>query len=221
MAIANLLAAIELVCRAPGVVGKRGRCHRFTHPRRRGADTGETSLPQESNMTEPRESPSSRARPDDDKAGQPTPAQGQGGIGHGSSAGTGGSSRASDAVDVPGPSLQDGDIGQAHDGRAHHGLTGDDGTHVAAETSAVPASRSTAPAADLGRARDRRQGISEDPAERTTGGDRPNAGGRLTGAEGGPRATVPEHLPGGDTSLADDRSSAAHGGDDAQRDEQI
>jgi hypothetical protein len=33
------------------------------------------------------------------------------------------------AVDVPGPSLDDGGGKRPHDGRAHRGLSGDDGTH--------------------------------------------------------------------------------------------
>lgn len=126
------------------------------------------------------------------------------------------------AVDVPGPSLaDDGDDAEAHDGRAHHGFTGDDGGHLATDSTGVPAAGGVGDAADLGRGHDRRHGISDDPAERTTGGDRPNVGDRLNGAPGGPRPTVPAQLPGEDTSLADDADSAAHGGEDATRDQQI
>lgn len=125
------------------------------------------------------------------------------------------------AVHVPGPSLDGGGGKRPHDGRAHQGLTGDDGAHQATGSSALPASAATDPAADLGRAHDRRHDISDDPAERTSGGDRPNDGGRMTGAPGGPSPTVPRDLPGDEQNLADDIDSAARGGEDATRDPQI
>ncbi|MEO7072651.1 MAG: hypothetical protein ABI300_06645 [Rhodanobacter sp.] len=102
------------------------------------------------------------------------------------------------AVTVPGPSLDDAGGEHPHDGRAHQGLSGDDAAHRASGSSAVPASGSTGAAADLGRVHDPRQPISNDPAELTTGGDRPNDGGRMTGAAGGPGPTAPSHLPGSD-----------------------
>lgn len=43
----------------------------------------------------------------------------------------------------------------------------------------------------------------------------------MTGAPGGPARTVSKHLPGDDKNLADDVDSAARGGDDATRDQQI
>ncbi len=125
------------------------------------------------------------------------------------------------SVDMPGPSLDDGGGAQPHDGRAHHGLTGDDGKYQSTDSPAVPASTTGGAAADLGRAEAPHQRISDDPAERTSGGDRPNDGGRMTGTPGGPSATVPEDLPGDDDTLAGDSQSAAHGGEDAQRDQQI
>jgi hypothetical protein len=74
------------------------------------------------------------------------------------------------AVDVPGPSLDDGGGKRPHDSRAHRGLSDDDGTHRATGSSALPASASIDPAADPGRAHDRRHDISDDNAARG-GGD--------------------------------------------------
>jgi hypothetical protein len=169
---------------------------------------------------------SSREQPHGSEAGQRPSVQSRGGIGRAVSsaadaAASGDTGWIRGAVDVPGPSLDDGGGKRPHDGRAHQGLTGDDGAHQATDSSALPASASTDPAADLGRAHDRRHDISDDPAERTTGGDRPNDGGRMTGAPGGPSPTVPRDLPGDDEALADDIDSAAHGGEDATRDQQI
>lgn len=168
----------------------------------------------------------SRAHPHDAGTGQQSPVQSQGGIGNAAPSkhdprGKGDTGWMRGAVDVPGPSLDEGGGKRPHDGRAHHGLSGDDAGHQPTDSGALPASRSIDPAADLGRAHDLRHGISDDPAERTTGGDRPNAGGRLTGAPGGSARTVPKDLPGDDQSLADDVDSAARGGDDATRDQQI
>jgi hypothetical protein len=168
----------------------------------------------------------SRTRPRDTGTGQRSSVQSRGGIGRAmpskkGSNGKGDTGWMRGTVDVPGPSLDGGGGKRPHDGRAHHGLSGDDAGPRSADSGALPASRSIDPAADLGRAHDRRHGISDDPAERTSGGDRPNAGGRMTGAPGGPARTVPKDLPGEDESLADDVDSAAHGGDDATRDQQI
>lgn len=150
--------------------------------------------------------------------------QSRGGIGHevASAAEAAGGDRGTIAGAATGPGRRLDQSGDApHDGRAHHGLHGDDSEDHSVDTGALPASSSTSPAADLGRASDRRHGPSDDPAERTTGGDRPNDGGRMTGAPGGPSATVPKDLPGDDENLADDVDRAARGGIDATRDPQI
>lgn len=177
-------------------------------------------------MTHQPSAPDPRRKDDAVPDAQAAPVQSQGGIGHAAAAAAGDHPQrdtgwARGAVEVPGPSLVEDDGNDPHDGRAHHGFTGDDGGHLPTDSAGVPASGAVGDVADLGRGHDRRHGISDDPAERTTGGDRPNAGDRLNGAPGGPRPTVPAQLPGDDTSLADDADSAVHGGEDATRDQQI
>lgn len=123
------------------------------------------------------------------------------------------------AVDVPGPSLDSGGGDNPHDGRAHSGFTGDDGAHQPTDANAgTAASLQPGKMGDLGAQQDqRRHGISEDPAERTTGADTPNAGG-IAGSPGGP--TEAARVPGQDDD-EDATTGGGQSGNDAQRDPQI
>jgi hypothetical protein len=70
------------------------------------------------------------------------------------------------AVDVPGPSL-DGGGDRPADGRAHHGMSGDDGGHVPADAEGSPAPLQPGRTEDLGAQQDERErGIADDRAER-------------------------------------------------------
>jgi len=150
--------------------------------------------------------------------------QSQGGIGHKAASNASenvnphaGSPRG--AVDVPGPSLDEGGGEQAHDNRAHHGLTGDDGRHQATDSSGAPASAQPGAGADLGAQGDqRRHAIPGDPAERATGADTPNEGG-IAGSPGGPK-NAPERVPGQDRDT-DATTGGGQSGNDPQRDPQI
>lgn len=122
------------------------------------------------------------------------------------------------AVDVPGPSLDSGGGKDSHDGRAHHGFTGDDGDHVSSDSHVRSPSSQPGAAADLGGEQDQRaHAIPHDPAERTTGADSPNEGG-IAGAPGGPRESGP--IPGEDED-EDSTTGGGQSGNDAQRDPQI
>jgi hypothetical protein len=98
------------------------------------------------------------------------------------------------AVKVPGPSLDRGGGGDPHDGRAHDGLSGDDGAHQATDSLATPASGTFGP--DLGAQGDTRNHAMPDAVERVTGSDTPNEGG-IEGSPGGPRKR-PARIPGDD-----------------------
>lgn len=122
------------------------------------------------------------------------------------------------AVNVPGPSLDSGGGKNPHDGRAHHGFTGDDGEHVPSDSDVRSPSSQPGAAADLSGEQDQRaHGIPDDPAERTTGADTPNEGG-IAGAPGGPRESGP--IPGEDED-EDTTTGGGQSGNDAQRDPQI
>lgn len=117
-------------------------------------------------------------------------------------------------------SLDEGGGKDPPDGRAHHGLSGDDGEHEPADHTGTPASLQPGRAADLGAQQDQRlHGMPRDPAARTTGADTPNQGG-VAGAPGHPSPESPMHFPG------DDPSDGVTGGGgpshlDEQRDPQI
>ena len=150
--------------------------------------------------------------------------QSQGGIGHKAASTVGesvnphaGSPRG--AVDMPGPSLDQGGSGRPHDNRAHQGLTGDDGRHQATDSRGTPASAQPGSGADLGAQGDqRRHAIPGDPAERVTGADTPNEGG-TAGSPGGPK-NAPERVPGQDRD-SDASTGGSQSGNDPQRDQQI
>lgn len=100
-------------------------------------------------------------------------------------------------VDQQPLSIEQGD-GPPHDGRAHHGFSGDNGPHEPTDSGGTPASLQPGRVGDLGAQKDRRlHGMPKDPAVRTTGADTPNQGG-TAGSPGGPHATVPRHIPGED-----------------------
>ena len=150
--------------------------------------------------------------------------QSQGGIGHDAAAAAGGPAdpRAGaprGAVDVPGPSLDGGGGRRPHDNRAHHGFSGDDGEHLSTDSHGTAVSAQPGAAADLGAQSDqRRHGMPDDPAERATGADSPNAGG-IAGSPGGP-ASAPARIPGQDRD-SDAMTSGSQSGNDPQRDQQI
>lgn len=97
-------------------------------------------------------------------------------------------------------SLDNGGGSDPHDGRAHHGLSGDDGEHEPADHTGTPASLQPGPASDLGAQQDQRlHGMPRDPAARTTGADTPNEGG-IAGSPGHPSAESPMRFPGEDAS---------------------
>lgn len=152
------------------------------------------------------------------------PVQSQGGIGLQAAAAAGrkvdpqaGSPKG--AVDVPGPSLDEGDGNDPHDTRAHRGFSGDNGGRRASDSPGTPASRQPGPAADLGAQADqRRHGVPGDPAERATGADTPNDGG-IAGSPGGP-VGAPERVPGQDRD-SDAITGGSQSGNDRQRDPQI
>lgn len=74
-------------------------------------------------------------------------------------------------------------------------------------------------AADLGAQGDQRKhGMPDDPAERVSGADSPNAGG-IAGSPGGP-ASAPPRIPGEDRD-SDAMTSGSQSGNDPQRDQQI
>lgn len=116
--------------------------------------------------------------------------------------------------------LDAGGDGQPHDGRAHHGLSGDDGEHEPTDSTGTPASLQPGRAADLGAQQDQRlHGMPRDPAARTTGADSPNEGG-IAGSPGHPSPESPMHFPG------EDPADGVTGGGgtshlDEQRDPQI
>ncbi|MFC5440764.1 hypothetical protein [Rhodanobacter ginsenosidimutans] len=150
--------------------------------------------------------------------------QSQGGIGRKAASAAGdsvnpqaGSPRG--AVDVPGPSLDEGGGQRPHDGRADHGLTGDDGQHSSTDSRGTPAARQPGDASDLGAQGDqRRHAIPGDPAERVTGADTPNDGG-IAGSPGGPK-NAPERVPGQNRD-SDATTDGSQSGNDRQRDSQI
>lgn len=147
--------------------------------------------------------------------------QSQGGIGHGADGGPvdprAGSPHG--AVDVSGPSLDEGGGKRPHDNRAHHGLSGDDGEHLPTDSQGSAGSPQPGAAADLGAQGDQRKhGIPDDPAERVSGADSPNAGG-IAGSPGGP-ASAPPRIPGEDRD-SDAMTSGSQSGNDPQRDQQI
>lgn len=112
------------------------------------------------------------------------------------------------------------DTGEGADGRTTHGFTGDDGEHVPASRGGVPPARAPGAAADLGAHGDtRRHGVPRDAAERTSGGDTPDEGGGIAGAEGGPRQRT-EEVPGEDGDEAA-TEGGSRSGNDAQRDSQV
>ena len=120
-------------------------------------------------------------------------------------------------MDAPGPSLDEGDD-DPHDGRAHHGFTGDDGEHESASRTGTPASLQAGPVGDLGAQQDQRlHGVPQDPAERTTGADTPNQGG-VAGSPGGPR-DAPPRIPG--QNIDEGTTGGGQNGNDEQRDPQI
>lgn len=87
--------------------------------------------------------------------------QSQGGIGHHAAAAAGTSvnpqaGSPKGAVDMPGPSLDAGGGDDPHDGRAHHGFTGDDGAHQSTDDAATAASLQPGAAGDLGAQQDQR-----------------------------------------------------------------
>lgn len=150
--------------------------------------------------------------------------QSQGGVGHEAAAAAGGSvdphaGSPQGAVDVPGPSLDDGGGKRPHDNRAHSGFSGDDGEHRSTDSDGTPASLQPGKAADLGAQGDqRRHGVPDDPAERATGADTPNQGG-IAGSPGGP-ANAPDRVP--DRDRDDDATTGgSQSGNDPQRDSQI
>ena len=122
-------------------------------------------------------------------------------------------------ADPPKMSLDEGGGDAPGDGRAHHGLSGDDGGHLATGSEATPPMQSPGVAADLGAQQDQRlHGAPGDPAERTSGADSPNRGG-MGGSPGGPRRTASAHVPGQD---ADEGIvQGGQSGNDAQQDQQI
>lgn len=150
--------------------------------------------------------------------------QSQGGIGHHAAASASktvnpraGSPKG--AVDMPGPSLDDGGGEDPHDGRAHSGFTGDDGAHQPTDSAGTAASLQPGSVGDLGAQQDQRMhAIPTDPAERTTGADTPNQGG-VAGSPGGPSKET-GHIPGQDED-EDGTTSGGQSGNDAQRDSQI
>jgi hypothetical protein len=117
-------------------------------------------------------------------------------------------------------SLDEGGGDDPHDGRAHHGLSGDDGAHEPTDHTGTPASLQLGPAADLGAQQDQRlHGMPRDPATRTTGADTPNAGG-IAGSPGHPSPESPMHFPGDDASDGVTEGTGPHHLDE-QRDPQI
>jgi len=155
--------------------------------------------------------------------------QSQGGIGHHAAQAAGGP--VDPTVGMPnGPlgehpapirqHLDEGGGRHPHDGRAHHGLSGDDGEHEPTDSSGTPASLQPGRVADLGAQQDQRlHGMPRDPAARTTGADSPNEGG-TAGSPGHPSPESPMHFPG------EDPSEGVTGGGgpshlDEQRDPQI
>jgi hypothetical protein len=146
--------------------------------------------------------------------------QSQGGIGHDVATANGPCIPSSkDAVDVPGPSLDDGGGERPHDTRAHHGFSGDDGQHQATDSRGTATSAQPGSASDLGAQDDQRKhAIPDDPAERVSGADTPNQGG-IAGSPGGP-AREPRHVPGQDRD-SDSTTSGSQSGNDPQRDSQI
>jgi hypothetical protein len=150
-----------------------------------------------------------------------TSTQSQGGIKHAGSAKQGLNPQAGSpkgAVKVPGPSLDTGGGDDPHDGRSHSGFSGDNGSHQAPDSTSTAASSQPGSTGDLGAQSDQRiHEMPEDPAERTSGADTPNAGG-IEGSEGGPRRT-PKHIPG--ESDEDGASGGGQSGNDPQRDSQI
>ena len=120
-------------------------------------------------------------------------------------------------VDPPGMSLGEG--GPARKGSAGQGFSGDDGGHLSADSTGVPASRSPGAAADLGAQQDTRvHALPRDPAERTTGADSPNRGG-TAGAPGAPARMASPHMPGQEPD--EGVIQGGQSGNDAQRDQQI
>ena len=120
---------------------------------------------------------------------------------------------------APKVALDEGGGDDPADGRAHHGLSGDDGRHLATGSHGTPPMRSPGAAADLGAQQDQRvHGIPADPAERTTGADSPNRGG-TAGSPGGPARMAPAHVPG----QAPDEGvlQGEQSGNDPQRNPQI
>lgn len=106
-----------------------------------------------------------------------------------------------DAVQTPGPSLDDGGAGDAHDGRAHSGFTGDDGAHQPTDSQARPSSSQPGIASGLGAGSDvRNHDMPPDATQRVTGSNAPNEGG-IAGSPGGPKSG-PHHIP-GDSDAAD------------------